>query len=431
MERLAKEKIAKQQQILVLRRELSSQLDQIDSTSGLLDGEMGNGTRERGMCHLHCFVGIKSLDRLEKRNNSFSAVPSESLSEPSILTNGGRARYNSTSSLSSAATASSPCTAGVPVSTTVIDSVAARTFELEVETDSIEFLCENFQLQSASISSVITSTTSPILIATTPSQQRAHSSSPTSIPLSLLSASVGNGAGKIIHLTDQHMTTSATPSTLKLTSVLQNGLNVNSNGLTGGITHNSQNHISINFTTAEGIAPALLTATQAAMPLNLNVNAIHGNGSIHQNGNMTGNSLQIINAIPKEFTSNGTTIKNGIRKQMIDVSEHHSALINGNIDGKDIKIESLATKIDSEPPTKVIKLINGSTIALASVDKDKLTIPSGHVTLSQVVVSQIPLLTSPQGLRVIGQAPNGLATIELSNPNGKLLCFRYPMRSEV
>lgn len=41
-------------------------------------------------------------------------VPSESMSEQS-LTASGRVRYGSTSSLSSAATASSPCTAGIPV----------------------------------------------------------------------------------------------------------------------------------------------------------------------------------------------------------------------------------------------------------------------------------------------------------------------------
>lgn len=43
------------------------------------------------------------------------AVSSECLSEPS-LPSSGRPRYSSTSSLSSAATASSPCAAGIPVS---------------------------------------------------------------------------------------------------------------------------------------------------------------------------------------------------------------------------------------------------------------------------------------------------------------------------
>lgn len=48
MERLAKEKISKQQQILLLRRELSSQLDNVDNALLFLDGDLTNGTRERG-----------------------------------------------------------------------------------------------------------------------------------------------------------------------------------------------------------------------------------------------------------------------------------------------------------------------------------------------------------------------------------------------
>lgn len=47
MERLAKEKIAKQQQILILRRKLSARFDNIDSTIHLPEAE-GNGIRERG-----------------------------------------------------------------------------------------------------------------------------------------------------------------------------------------------------------------------------------------------------------------------------------------------------------------------------------------------------------------------------------------------
>lgn len=48
MERLAKEKIAKQQQILLLRRELSTHFDNIDSTLLLPEADLGNGLRERG-----------------------------------------------------------------------------------------------------------------------------------------------------------------------------------------------------------------------------------------------------------------------------------------------------------------------------------------------------------------------------------------------
>ncbi|XP_070490181.1 uncharacterized protein [Chironomus tepperi] len=81
---------------------------------------------------------------------------------------------------------------------------------------------------------------------------------------------------------------------------------------------------------------------------------------------------------------------------------------------------SLNSKIDqNDPPTKLIKLINGSAI-LAPVDKDNKMIHSGQLTLQQVVGGSglvvsptIQLLTSPQGFKVINQ-PNGLTTIELS-----------------
>lgn len=97
----------------------------------------------------------------------------------------------------------------------------------------------------------------------------------------------------------------------------------------------------------------------------------------------------------------------------------------------------------NDPPTKLIKLINGSAI-LAPVDKDNKMIHSGPLTLQQVgtnlcfhqnystnlslkssqqvvggsglVIQNSPaiqLLTSPQGFKVINQ-PNGLTTIELS-----------------
>lgn len=52
MERLAKEKIAKQQQIILLRRELSAHIDNFDSTIMMTDGEVGNGIRERGKWYL-------------------------------------------------------------------------------------------------------------------------------------------------------------------------------------------------------------------------------------------------------------------------------------------------------------------------------------------------------------------------------------------
>lgn len=187
-----------------------------------------------------------------------------------------------------------------------------------------------------------------------------------------------------------------------MSAVLPNGLTTKSNGIKTATHNSTNNHIAINFTTADGISPALLTATSAAMPLNLNVN------SMPQQVVSNGNGLQIITpGHANIITTNG---KNGIRKSAL-LDEHTTILSKEQI------------KMDSEPPTKVIKLVNGSTIALASMDKEHKLIPSGQLTLSQVVVSQIPLLASSQGLRVIGQAPNGLATIELSNPTSKYTIY--------
>jgi hypothetical protein len=106
-----------------------------------------------------------------------------------------------------------------------------------------------------------------------------------------------------------------------------------------------------------------------------------------------------------------------------------------------------ATKIDpNEPPTKLIKLINGNAI-LAPMDKDNKMMHSGQLTLQQVslmfsfedlevsnrlmlqvvgggglVVSPIQLLASSQGFKVIGQSnggPSTITTIELSTPQSE------------
>lgn len=177
-------------------------------------------------------------------------------------------------------------------------------------------------------------------------------------------------------------------------SSLPNGLTANSNGLTKA--HNQ--HIAINLSTSDGISPALLNASNAAMPLNLNVNAIHqphSNGLITQTTKSTvcSNGLQIISS----NTHNPSTIsngKNGIRHTVMhDLNEQYT-----NSKEQTKKGDSIAS---SEPPTKVIKLINSNGITLASVDKDSKIIPPGHLTLSQVVVSQIPILAPTQTLRVI------------------------------
>lgn len=187
--------------------------------------------------------------------------------------------------------------------------------------------------------------------------------------------------------------------------------NVSKKHMPNGIltTAAAHNQISINLT--DGISPALLSATSAAtaMPLNLNIKNDFSSQAIGHSAAAlaAANGLQII-----------STGKNGMRQQMIELSDQNGAVmsVNGKNAKDQIKMESLTSKIDSEPPTKVIKLINGNTIALATVDKDNKLIPSNQLTLSQMVVSQIPLIASSQGLRVIGQPPNGLA-LELPNGN--------------
>lgn len=52
MDRLTREKIAKQQRIENLRLELSAHIDNFDSTIILTDGEIGSGIRERGMYNI-------------------------------------------------------------------------------------------------------------------------------------------------------------------------------------------------------------------------------------------------------------------------------------------------------------------------------------------------------------------------------------------
>lgn len=71
MERLAKEKIAKQEKLKFLRHQMSNRFENMHSTTiQLPDGEGSNGIRERGMSSVHSdFEGIFILGC-----NSFSVV---------------------------------------------------------------------------------------------------------------------------------------------------------------------------------------------------------------------------------------------------------------------------------------------------------------------------------------------------------------------
>lgn len=63
--------------------------------------------------------------------------------------------------------------------------------------------------------------------------------------------------------------------------------------------------------------------------------------------------------------------------------KYNKSGINSNINHHQSSLTTTTSKLDSnEPPTKLIKLINGSAI-LAPMDKDKM-LHSGQLTLSQV-----------------------------------------------
>lgn len=278
----------------------------------------------------------------------FFAVLSETLSEPAVRSY-GRARYSSTSSLSSAATASSPCTAGIPVSSALETHVSIALSHYNIVS----------QTQSAlTISSVIPNAASN-------SPQRPHSSSPTITSIPMFSTSKDYTTTTIAAADSP----TAMSAAVKISAVYTNGL---SNGLTGHHhqqlqqqqvhsqqqqqqhLHHNGNQIAINFTTSDGVTPTLLsTTTNASMPISLNqLNLAQSNGQ----------ALQIISTT----TSNGHANGNG---SIVTTTK----LINGKIS---------SSKMDSEPPKKVLKLINGN-YAL-TVDKDNKLMQPGALTVSQV-----------------------------------------------
>lgn len=183
---------------------------------------------------------------------------------------------------------------------------------------------------------------------------------------------------------------------------MSNGL---SNSLPNGITnhhHNGGNHIAINFTTSEGvISPALITATTSATPINLNVSKA---AQISQ-------GLQIITTTNNNNVTTNKVLngKNGVRstiehqqqqqqqqpqqqqqQQQSPLQTQQTPL--QNVGGRDIPKVETSKKSENEPPTKVLKLINGSAILASVVDKDHKLIPAG-LTLSQVCnVIKISLL---------------------------------------
>ncbi|XP_055696015.1 mucin-2-like isoform X2 [Lutzomyia longipalpis] len=333
MERLAKEKISSQQRIIVLKRELSSQYENIDFSTILPESD------------------IPTSSIRERESSTEPLMPSSSIAP---------VRYGSSSSLASLTNVMSPSPGPVQISSGQIGSpvIASPTRKSTVSPHPAGSLSSHTLITPKNLFSTTTA--------------------------SLITDPISSGL--------------ISSTAVKI-------------AMPGGATFTNPQSIAtigaLNFTTTEEINSGMLTATNSSIPLSLN--------STHHS-----QALQIISTAASGRDLMG---KNGIRSQteLRDTSPP-SLVINGKEQPKlDLLTTAAAgtTKLDTEPPTKVIKLINGS-IALASVDKESKIIPSGQLTLSQMmggsslVVSPIPFLTPSQSLRVIGSSANGLATIELN-----------------
>lgn len=393
MERLAKEKIAAQQKILLLKRELSAQWDHIDFSTIIPEPDVGT-IRER-----------------------------EPVNELSL----GRScpRYSSTSSLSSVATSSSPCTTiGATISSPMPTTTISTSMPSVISTT-------QFNNNNSNINN---------------NQNKINSSHPimnnnVSSPNNILVNNHNNTVSLPLTFSQQQTSKTASHHHHQMIEMSMQSLN-------------KKNQMAINLT-PDGTSALIVASNASNMPLNLNnnlsnninVNLSNNNSKVSSpspstlittstsstTNNLLNQSLQIISTNTHNLNSSNMihsknskdiTHKNGIRVAEIGRQEPlPSLMLNKELN----KVEVVTTKLGdpSEPPTKVIKLMN--TIALTSVDKDNKIIGSSPTTLTLqqvvggggLVVSPIPLLTSSQGLRVIGQAPNGIATIELSTPLGQ------------
>lgn len=222
----------------------------------------------------------------------------------------------------------------------------------------------------------------------------------------------------------------STPNSTNGGAVVTNGINGTSLPLI--VNANNLNSLSQSQLFTPVTATILTTGNGTAiqtLPLNLNVASSISNSHHLSTSGSSSSSPSIIS------TSNGiTNAASGL--QIIGTTTHGTTIPTNLISstaGKELlngttltkngfrtdsnKIEIIAQSASGSPldppATKVIKLVNGNTlVGVTSIDKDKMML-SQVVPQGGLVVSPIQLLTSP-GLRVIQQAPNGLATIELS-----------------
>lgn len=406
MERLAKEKIAYQNRILVLKRELSQWRD-VNTSPLAPDTDAIPNSSNGGT------VSIVQSDR-----DLLNDLPGR---------NG--IRYSSSSSLSSVATTAS--IGNLPLQTTISPVLIAASSPSRASPPSLSTNRNSSSPASGSMPMPLSLTTR----GTTAIVSETHNSTPSSLKFSTTSLPNGLNLSTTTNGLSNGGSSSSgsncsTPSSTTGGAIVTNGINAASLPLIVNANNLSSLSQSQLFTpvTATILTTGNGTAIQT-LPLNLNVassisNGHHLSASVSStsspsiistsNGLTNSSGLQIIGT-----TANGTTIPANLIS-----STTGKELLNGTTLTKNgfrtdsNKIEIIATQSAAgsalEPPaTKVIKLVNGNTlVGVTSIDKDKMML-SQVVPQGGLVVSPIQLLTSP-GLRVIQQAPNGLATIELS-----------------
>ncbi|XP_050087028.1 mucin-5AC [Anopheles aquasalis] len=473
MERLAKEKIAAQNRILLLKREIT-QMGDVDVSRLAPDTDMTPNPTTNGAGAGGVVAGGLNLVGATVQSDR------DQSSETVLVPGRNGIRYSSSSSLSSIATNASIST--LPHQTTIspvlsISSPTRGSPALNRNSTSPPSSSSSSSLSSAASSLSVSSVSAGSLM----------------VPLSLTTK-----GGNVL---EAHNITSTAPSTLKFSSGPLNGLNLSNsataltvngatvmNGTTGSTTTAQLPVIVGANGTANivGITHSQLLATTAAgvngstsiqtIPLNLNVtsttnvcNGMNGSGALptaaiissaaglhlapssaqalqlttassasNSSSNGTSNSIGTTagitvssgNSINGAFATTGGKTSASVYSTMPGVSVGNlmgltgKELINGTINGKNGTVRTDTSKLEiiaTQSPTNNATVVatNGTTgaldppgtkvitYALTSVDKD---------SKMGVVYSPIQLLTQ-QGLRVIQQSQNGLATIELSAPS--------------
>lgn len=210
-------------------------------------------------------------------------------------------------------------------------------------------------------------------------------------------------------------------------------INSNNNSRINTIDNKSISPLtSIGFINKNGTSDTIKTA----VPLNGIIKATMPNGLLSGAINLSTNDSIISPVTLLNTTNNGNTLQQNQGLQIISTSKDLNSITGKNgvrtithlndLTGKDMhtvgtKVELInQTKIDQEPPAKLIKLngVNGTiTLTTNVVDKDSLAQVTQVMGGGSLLVSQVPQMLNPNGLRVIS-GQNGLPTIEVGNPSG-------------